>query len=184
MSSWRCSDLLFGSIHTVATLTIHINDIWKILGSGRSVYHIKTSIYWKRSHSGIQNVFVKFHTLDWFLNKLFGTWLTLLFCAFITKSDSSAVESSTRNPWIGGSNPGGNYTYVLVSRRMNHFPSFCTLRRSCCWIKHKKSHYITISQTKFSDLIPWSKLWCEFGIGPYCSHRRILSMETHVGSME
>ncbi len=52
-------------------------------------------------------------------------------CPFISESDSSVVESSLRNPWIGGSNPGGNYTSFSVSRRMNPFTSencsFCTL---------------------------------------------------------
>ena len=47
--------------------------------------------------------------LDWFVNKLFGTWytLSLLLCPFISESDSSVVKSSLRNPWIWGSNPGG-----------------------------------------------------------------------------
>ena len=61
------------------------------------------------------------HRLDWFVNKLFGTWYTLLLCPFISKSDSSVVESSLRNPWIGGSNPGGKYTSFSVSRRMHPF---------------------------------------------------------------
>ena len=49
------------------------------------------------------------------------------------QSDSSVVESSLRNPWIGDSNPGGNYTSFSVSRTMNTFfssenCSFCTLK--------------------------------------------------------
>ncbi len=35
------------------------NKIWKILVGMGSVYQIKTSIHWKRSHSGIQNVVEK-----------------------------------------------------------------------------------------------------------------------------
>ena len=56
----------------------------------------------------------------------------LLLSPFISKSDSSAVECSPRNPWIGGSNPGGNYTSFSASGRVNPFSSencsFCTLR--------------------------------------------------------
>ncbi len=70
--------------------------------------------------------------LDWFVNKLFGTWYTLLLCPFISEPDSSMVESSLRNPWIGGSNPSRNYTSFSVSRRINPFSSencsFCTLK--------------------------------------------------------
>ncbi len=39
---------------------------------------------------------------------------TLLLCPFISELDSSVVESSLRNPWIGGSNPGRNYTFFSV----------------------------------------------------------------------
>ncbi len=71
---------------------------------------------------------------DWFVNKLFGTWYALILYPFISESDSSVVESSLRNPFIGGSNTGGNYTSFSVSRRMNPFSSencsFCTLKES------------------------------------------------------
>ncbi len=52
---------------------------------------------------------------------------------FISKSASSAVESSPRNTWIEGSNSSGNYTSFSVLRRVDHFSSknwsFCTLKR-------------------------------------------------------
>ena len=37
-----------------------------------------------------------------------------ILCPFISKSGSSVVDRSLRNPWIGGSNPGGNYTSFSV----------------------------------------------------------------------
>ncbi len=42
-------------------------------------------------------------TLDWFVNRPICTWYALILCPFISKSDSSAVESSPHNPWIEGS---------------------------------------------------------------------------------
>ncbi len=41
----------------------------------------------------------------------------------INQQVSLVVESLLRNPWIGGSNPGGNYISFSVSRRMNPFSS-------------------------------------------------------------
>ncbi len=58
-------------------------------------------------------------TLVWVVNIVFWTWYSLLLCSVVSKSDSSAVENSFRNPYIEGSNPGGNYTSFLVTRRMN-----------------------------------------------------------------
>ncbi len=43
---------------------------------------------------------------DWLVNNVFCTWYTLFLC----QSGSSVVDRSLRNPWIGDSNPGGNYT--------------------------------------------------------------------------
>ncbi len=57
----------------------------------------------------VTTAYVELRDLYWFVNKLFGVWYALLLCPFINKSDSSTVEGSSRNPWIGGSNPGGNY---------------------------------------------------------------------------
>ncbi len=48
----------------------------------------------------------------WLICKhIFCTWYTLFLCPFISKS---VVDRSLRNLWIGGSNPGGNYTSFSV----------------------------------------------------------------------
>ncbi len=51
---------------------------------------------------------------EWIVNNLLCTWYTLFWCPFISKSSGSVVDRSFRNPWIGGSNPGGNNTSFSV----------------------------------------------------------------------
>ncbi len=72
------------------------------------------------------------YILDWFVNNV-----RLDIRYFHAHSSASQiaqcmVESSLRNPWIGGSNPGGIYSSFSVSYRMNPFSSencsFCTLK--------------------------------------------------------
>ncbi len=69
---------------------------------------------------------------------IFRTWYTLFLIPFKSKSDSSVVESSPHKPWIGGSNPGGNYTSFSVSRRLNP----CLL---------KTVHFVPLKQWRLSQ---------------------------------
>ena len=59
--------------------------------------------------------------LSWDVNKLIGTWYVYVHAVTI-KLNSSAVESSLSNPWIGGSNHGETIS-ISISRRMNPFSS-------------------------------------------------------------
>ncbi len=92
---------------------------------------------------------------DWFVNNVFCARYTLLLC----KSGSSVVKSLLRNPWIGGSNPGGNYTAFLVSRRMNHFSSenwsFFTLNQTYDSGSRGRFQYLTCYTCSWKPIPAW-----------------------------
>ena len=101
-------------------------------------------------------------TLHWFVNNVFVLDIRYFY------TQSWAVKSSPRNPWIEGSNPGGNYTYSSVSRRINLFPPktvlFVPLRglswrlHYCAWI-NKVTKNVWIFWNHISAVI-WGWVYC------------------------
>ena len=106
------------------------------------------------------------HTVDWFVKKVFGTWCTWATIPFISKSDSSAVESSPRNLSMEVLNPSGNdfplryhvewifflprnthlaFKHVLFFFLLFHVDPPCHLRDQQC--VHYVKWYVTFQST-------------------------------------